>query len=320
VDGARWWRWPGRRPGPAAARPAGARRADRLRADAGARRRPWLLTLDAAPQAPELPPGWRARQTPELQWLANRPVTTLLRYRAQSWPEFSYGQTGRDGRLSRQLGAELQLPAGYNPRTLALARELRASAPGDSPQAIVQAALQRLRSGGYTYTLEPGVSGRDSADDFWFDTKAGFCEHIASAFVVLLRAAGVPARIVTGYQGGEPNGLDGYWVVRNADAHAWTEVWLAGRGWVRVDPTGAVMPSRIGQLQRLRPPPGLVAGAIDTLSPDLLRQLRAGWEAVNNRWNQWVLNYTQGRQLDLLRGLGLRSPAGKTWARCWPAC
>jgi transglutaminase-like putative cysteine protease len=97
-------------------------------------------------------------------------------------------------------------------------------------------------------------------------------------------------------------------------------VWLAGRGWVRVDPTGAVMPSRIGQLQRLRPPPGLVAGAIDTLSPDLLRQLRAGWEAVNNRWNQWVLNYTQGRQLDLLRGLGLRSPAGKTWARCWPAC
>ena len=270
---------------------------------------PWLLTLDAAPQAPELPPGWRARQTPELQWLANRPVTTLLRYRAQSWPEFSYGQTGRDGRLSRQLGAELQLPAGYNPRTLALARELRASAPGDSPQAIVQAALQRLRSGGYTYTLEPGVSGRDSADDFWFDTKAGFCEHIASAFVVLLRAAGVPARIVTGFQGGELNGVDGYWMVRNADAHAWTEVWLAGRGWVRVDPTGAVTPARIGQFQRLRPAPGLVAGAIGTLNPNLLRQLRAGWEAVNNRWNQWVLNYTQGRQLDLLRGLGFAQPS-----------
>ena len=127
--------------------------------------------------------------------------------------------------------------------------------------------------------------------------------------MVLLRAAGVPARIVTGFQGGEINGLDGYWVVRNADAHAWTEVWLAGRGWVRVDPTGAVMPGRVGQTQRLRPPPGLMAGAIGTLNPDLLRQLRAGWDAVNNRWNQWVLNYTQGRQLDLLRGLGFAQPS-----------
>ena len=270
---------------------------------------PWLLTLDAAPQAPELPPGWRARLTPDLQWLVNRPVTALLRYRAQSWPQFSYGQTGWDGRLPRQLGAELQLPAGFNPRTVALARELRAAAPGNSPQAIVQAALQRLRSSGYSYTLEPGIAARDSADDFWFDAKAGFCEHIASAFVVLLRAAGVPARIVTGFQGGEINGLDGYWVVRNADAHAWTEVWLAGRGWVRVDPTGAVMPGRVGQTQRLRPPPGLMAGAIGTLNPDLLRQLRAGWDAVNNRWNQWVLNYTQGRQLDLLRGLGFAQPS-----------
>ncbi|MEZ5607949.1 MAG: DUF3488 and transglutaminase-like domain-containing protein [Burkholderiaceae bacterium] len=271
--------------------------------------RPWLLTLDATPQAPALPPGWRARLTPDLQWVASRPVSALLRYRAQSWPQFSYGQTGWDGRLQRQLGAELQLPAGFNPRTLELARELRTSAPDGGPQAIVQAALQRLRSGGYHYTLEPGVAGRDSADDFWFDTKAGFCEHIASAFVVLLRAAGVPARIVTGFQGGEMNGLDGYWVVRNADAHAWTEVWLAGRGWVRVDPTGAVMPARIGQMQRLRPPPGLMAGAIGTLNPNLLRQLRAGWEAINNRWNQWVLNYTQGRQLDLLRGLGFAQPS-----------
>ena len=268
---------------------------------------PWLLTLDAAPYPPELPTGWRARLSPDLQWLAQRPITELLRYRAESWPDFRYGLTGWDGRRQRALGAELQLPPGLNPRTQALARELHAQNP--SPGAIVQAALQRLSSGGYQYTLEPGVSGRDSADEFWFDTKTGFCEHIASSFVVLLRAAGVPARIITGFQGGELNGLDGYWVVRNADAHAWTEVWLAGRGWVRVDPTGAVTPARIGQFQRLRPAPGLVAGAIGTLNPNLLRQLRAGWEAVNNRWNQWVLNYTQGRQLDLLRGLGFAQPS-----------
>ena len=263
--------------------------------------RPWLLLLDAAPQPPELPSGWHAQQTASLQWLARRPVTERLRYQAQSWADFSYGLQGDD------RSANLQLPPGYNPRTLALASHLQAA--HGAPQAIVQAALQRLRTGGYRYTLEPGLPGRDSADTFWFDSRAGFCEHIASAVVVRLRAAGVPARIVTGCQGGELNGVDGWWTVRNADAHAWAEVWLAGRGWMRVDPTGAVTPSRIGQELRLRAPPGLVAGAIGSFSPNLLRQLRATWEAVNNRWNQWVLNYSQGRQMDLLRGLGFAQPS-----------
>ena len=130
-----------------------------------------------------------------------------------------------------------------------------------------------------------------------------------------MRAAGVPARIVTGFQGGELNAVDGYWTVRNADAHAWAEVWQAGRGWVRVDPTSAVSPGRIGQFQRLRAPDGLVAGALGTLSPTLLAQLRAVWEATNNRWNQWVLNYTQTRQFDLLRNLGFASPSWQDLGR-----
>ena len=272
-------------------------------------RRPWLLTLDVAPEAPALPPRWRARQTPDAQWITMRPVGELLRYRAQSFADFSYGLSGWDGQPRRDLGAYLALPAGYNPRTLALAETLRRQAPDGDARAIIDAALQRLRSGGYTYTLEPGVVGRETADEFWFDTKAGFCEHIASAFVVLLRAAGVPARIVTGFQGGEMNGVDGYWTVRNADAHAWTEVWLAGSGWVRIDPTGAVLPGRVGQTERLRPPPGLVASAIGTLNPNLLRRWRATWEAVNNRWNQWVLNYTQERQFKLLQSLGFEQPS-----------
>ncbi|MFT4195073.1 transglutaminaseTgpA domain-containing protein [Ottowia sp.] len=271
--------------------------------------RPWLLALDAAPRPLDLPEGQRARMTADLQWLAYRPLTDLLRYQAESYPDFRYGLTGWDGKPRRDMDAFLRLPAGFNPRTLALAGELRRQHPeGDAP-ALVRAALERLRTGGYGYTLEPGPVGRDTADEFWFDTKAGFCEHIASAFVVLMRAAGVPARIVTGFQGGELNGVDGYWTVRNADAHAWAEVWTADRGWMRVDPTGAVSPGRVGQFQRLRLPDGALAGAVGRLSPTLLAQLRATWEAVNNGWNQWVLNYTQSRQFDMLKHLGFESPS-----------
>jgi hypothetical protein len=125
-----------------------------------------------------------------------------------------------------------------------------------------------------------------------------------------MRGMGVPARIVTGYQGGERNPVDGYWTVRNADAHAWAEVWLEDEGWVRVDPTGAVAPARVGEFQRLRAPQGAIAGAMGNLvSVGMLQQMRAVWEAVNNGWNQWVLNYTQSRQLDLLKNLGVQAPS-----------
>ena len=199
----------------------------------------------------------------------------------------------------------------FGPRTLALASEIRrdpryAQASADT---LVQVAMQRLRTGGYRYTLEPGVFGQNSADEFWFDRKEGFCEHIASAFVVLMRAMGVPARIVTGYQGGELNSVDGFWVVRQSDAHAWAEVWQAGQGWIRVDPTSAVAPGRTGAFQRLVAPQSAVAQALGNFSPTLAAQLRATWEAVNNGWNQWVLNYTQGRQLNLLKRMGFESPS-----------
>jgi transglutaminase-like putative cysteine protease len=169
--------------------------------------------------------------------------------------------------------------------------------------------MQRLRTGGYTYTLEPGVYGQNTADEFWFDKKTGFCEHIASSFVILMRALDVPARIVTGYQGGEQNAVDGFWTVRQSDAHAWAEVWHEGRGWVRVDPTSAVSPGRTGSFQRLIPPQNVVGQALTNLNPQFSLQLRATWEAINNAWNQRVLNYTQGRQLDLLKNIGFQSPS-----------
>lgn len=268
--------------------------------------RPWLLTLDAAPTAPQAP-GYEVTGTPDLQWVANRPISDLVRYRAESYTQFHSGPL----RQTAALRPYLALPPGSNPRTAALAAEMRAqpALASGGTQAFIRAALQRLRTGGYSYTLEPGVYGNDTADEFWFDRKEGFCEHIASAFVVLMRAAGIPARIVTGYQGGELNSVDNYWVLRQSDAHAWAEVWEDGTGWVRVDPTGAVSPGRVGQLQRLVPQPGLFAGAIGAMSPTLAQNLRAAWEAVNNGWNQWVLNYTQSRQLNLLKSIGFNAPS-----------
>jgi hypothetical protein len=123
-----------------------------------------------------------------------------------------------------------------------------------------------------------------------------------------MRALDVPARIVTGYQGGELNGVDGVWVLRQSDAHAWAEVWQAGRGWTRVDPTGAVSPGRVGSFQRLQAPSGVVGTVLGTVSPDMAKRLRAAWDAVNNGWNQWVLNYSQGKQLNLLKNIGFTNP------------
>jgi transglutaminase-like putative cysteine protease len=270
--------------------------------------RPWLLMLDAAAQAPSVP-GVETSMTSELLWMASRPVTDLLRYSAESYPVFRHGPRSS---LAAVPSEYLELPPGFNPRTFALAAELRRNPrlAAGGPPLLVQAAMDRLRTGNYQYTLEPGVYGEHTADEFWFDRRQGFCEHIASAFVILMRAMNIPARIVTGYQGGERNSVDDFWVVRQSDAHAWTEVWLAGRGWVRVDPTSAVAPGRTGSFQRLQAPRGAIETALfGSVTPDMAVRLRAAWEALNNSWNQWVLNYTQSKQLDLLRNLGFQSPS-----------
>ena len=206
----------------------------------------------------------------------------------ESYPTFQHGP------VQEELGLQdmVDFSAGYNPRTLQLAQDIRRDpryARADAAT-LVNVVMEKLRTEGYSYTLDPGVFGTHTADEFWFDRKQGFCEHIASNFVLLMRALDIPARVVTGYQGGEPNGVDGLWTVRQSDAHAWAEVWMAGRGWVRVDPTSAVAPGRTSSFQRLLPVPGLIAQALNTLSPDFEINLRALWEATNNRWNQWVLN------------------------------
>ncbi|MDE2611876.1 MAG: DUF3488 domain-containing transglutaminase family protein [Burkholderiales bacterium] len=261
---------------------------------------------DAAPAAP----GWLFTLRPDLQWQTDRPVDERLRIRAQAWPEFRQGPAAAVPGL-RDL---VQLPAGSNPRTRAWAAALRADpalAHADA-RALAAAVLRHIGSAGFTYTLEPGAYGADAIDEFWFDRKLGFCEHFASAFVVVMRALDVPARIVTGYQGADPEVQDGWFVVRQSNAHAWAEYWQPGTGWVRADPTAAVAPGRVQAGRSLRPPAGVVAGTLNRIDPDIARRLRAAWETVNNRWNLWVLNYSRGRQFELLRWLGVERPDGQT--------
>lgn len=244
------------------------------------------------------------------QWLAPRPLTERLRLQHEAWQ----GVGWQPEASAEQLQPDLSLPPGLNPRSLALGAALRQQhqdlAPAARAQAVSAALLGQIRQQGFSYTLSPGLYGETSphlVDEFWFDRRLGFCEHFAAAYVVLMRAAGVPARIVTGLQGADPELQDGELVVRMSQAHAWAEIWLPGQGWQRVDPTAAVAPERI-QGSPLRPPPGVIAGALNQVNPQLWQQLRGAWESLNHRWQQRVLNFSSGEQLALLKRLGWRDP------------
>jgi transglutaminase-like putative cysteine protease len=276
-----------------------------------ATRLPVLPLLEMTPDRPDAAPqieGWPAVLTPEAQWQLERPLNERLRFEAAAWTAYRHGPRQRRPGLRDWA----TLPGGYNPRTLQWAAALRAEPElqNADARALAERVLQHIRSGDYTYTLEPGPYGRDAVDEFWFDRKLGFCEHFAASFVVIMRALDVPARIVTGYQGTDPLPVDGYWIVRQSNAHAWAEYWQTDIGWVRVDPTAAVAPERIDQRGRnLAPRPGFVANAFDSVSPELAASLRRFYETLNNRWNQWVLNYSRREQFDLLRGLGFQTPS-----------
>ena len=265
-----------------------------------------LPLLEATGTAPVIE-GYRTFSLPDLQWLTDRPVVERVRFSAEAWPQFTHGPRAN----TPALREDVELPAGYNPRTLAWAAELRRS-PGYAnagPRLLAAALMNHIRTRGYSYTVAPGEYGRDAVDEFWLDRREGFCEHFAAAFVVIMRALDVPARVVTGFQGIDATPIDGYYSVRQSSAHAWAEYWEPGTGWVRADPTAAVAPDRINRGSRLAPRPGLVAGALGNVSPELMASLRSGWEAINNRWNQWVLNYSRGQQIDVLKNLGVDSPS-----------
>ncbi len=270
-----------------------------------------LPLLEFTPDRPDAAPvieGFSAMLRPDLQWQLNQPITDRIRFEGQAWPLYRHGpRTETIG-----LQALTQLPNGYNPRILAWARQLRSNdallARADA-RTLAASLYRHIATGGYTYTLEPGTYGTQAADEFWLDRKLGFCEHFASAFVIIMRAWDVPARLVTGFQGADQDPIDGWWVVRNSHAHAWAEYWQPGEGWVRADPTASVAPDRIRRSQSLQPQRGIVAQAIDSVNPRLMADLRTAWERFDNRWNQWVLNYSRGKQFNLLQQLGFSSPS-----------
>jgi transglutaminase-like putative cysteine protease len=257
--------------------------------------RNWLFALD---YPASVPPD--TRLTMDFQLIRRQPVIQLTQYGVISNPEFVDTPQLRD---ALRLQA-LDLPENRNPRTRQLVEDWRQETPGD-PE-FVNRALRYFNQERFHYSLEAPLLGTHSVDDFLFDTRTGFCEHYASTFAVMMRMAGIPTRIVTGYQGGWYSELGNYVLVRQSDAHAWTEVWFPERGWTRVDPTAAVSPLRVqqGSMSALGMPRHF-------LDYSWLRGLRNSADVVRQRWNDWVIEYGAHRQAKLFAplGLGHMSPA-----------
>jgi protein-glutamine gamma-glutamyltransferase len=255
----------------------------------------WLFALEIAA---ELPPN--SHVSPDYQLLASAPVRNRVSYHMRSYPTY----TTKPLEDKDDLAPALRLPRNIDPQAVAEAQQWRAELKDD--RAIVKRALDTYRQENFIYTLTPPtLSGRNTIDDFLFGTRQGFCEHYAGSFVFLMRAAGIPARVVTGYLGGEINPVDQYMEIRQSDAHAWAEVWYSDQGWVRIDPTAAIAPGRVEI--------GLV-GAVSSgdalpflARTDLawLKDLRYNWDALANAWNQSVLGFNQDRQREVLLRFGM---------------
>jgi transglutaminase-like putative cysteine protease len=265
--------------------------------------RRWVFALDLVQSWPQP----QVRQTFDYALLSAAPIAQSMTFELQSGTGYLAGAS-----ISRTLSnLDTRLPNDRNPRARALAERLRASAVDDS--AYIRSVLDLFVKQNFTYTLTPPQLDFNSVDDFLFNTRQGFCAHFASAFATLMRAAGIPARVVTGYQGGEYNRLGGYYIVRQSDAHAWTEVWLNGHGWVRIDPTAVVAPERIER--------GLLDAMSDALVPDRflhahpwLADIRFAWDALNTTWREKVLGFNEKAQLNLLERLGVKEPDWRTLA------
>ncbi|MCB1742146.1 MAG: DUF3488 domain-containing transglutaminase family protein [Gammaproteobacteria bacterium] len=257
----------------------------------------WLFALDVPV---ELPPG--AMLNHDLELRSGRSIRRDYRYEMVSATSYRLDVDPRS-----VMRINLQLPLDAHPMARQLAARWKRLATSDG--ALLELALGFFRDGGFSYTLSPPLLPGDPVDQFLFQTRAGFCEHYASAFTVLMRAAGIPARVVTGYQGGEINPISGHLSVRQRDAHAWSEVWLVERGWVRVDPTAAVAPERVQIGARATLLAGDQLGA-DRLANDggidrLWKNLEHTLDYLDSTWNRWVLGYGNRQQEQLLGRLGI---------------
>ena len=251
--------------------------------------RHWLFALDYPATTPR-----DSRITIDFQILRRQPVTQLLQYSVVSDPAF-VDSPELAGNLK---SSALYLPDGSNPRTRKLIE--RWNREGLHGQAMVRRVLTHFNREEFHYSLEAPLLGRHSVDEFLFDTRMGYCEHYASAFTVMMRMAGIPSRIVTGYQGGWYNETGKYLLVRQSDAHAWSEVWFPDKGWTRVDPTAAVSPLRIA-----RGSLGAIPAPRHLLDYTWLRSLRNGADIVQQRWNDWVIKFSADNQARMFSSFGL---------------
>tara|TARA_R110000782_G_scaffold107317_3_gene195744 strand:+ start:1632 stop:3593 length:1962 start_codon:yes stop_codon:yes gene_type:complete len=261
----------------------------------------WVIAMD-------MPMEWSLERTfmgPHQQLSRVTPIEQRVAYRVVSYP--SYRVQTELPRLFRRFYTET--PENSNPRTVELARELREAAGSDLD--YIDAVLAMFRNEEFFYTLQPPALGSNSVDAFLFDTRRGFCEHYASAFSVLMRNAGIPSRIVLGYQGGEVNPLGGHLIVRQSDAHAWTEVWLQEFGWRRVDPTAAVAPERIDFGTRDAAFDGVGVSWGFSAPSQLLQDLTMAWDMLNMKWNDWILGYSPDKQKSFMEWLGMDEPSGR---------
>jgi len=266
----------------------------------------WLVGLDV-PVRMSVP----AVSTAGFEWLSKKSLRERIRYEVTSYPD--HRTTFLDPRLREEA---LQLPdtLGTRIRTLALGWRDHARTDRD----VARQALAYFHHEPFVYTLTPPRLGLNPLEEFLFSSRRGFCEHYAAAFVILMRVAGIPARVVTGYQGGEYNPVGDFWLIRQADAHAWAEIWLTDTGWERVDPTAAVAPERV---EYALAQDSLSAGAPvrfrigdDSLLSRGWRQLRYALDAVNNGWELWVLSYGPELQGELLAALGFIHPSWRSLA------
>jgi transglutaminase-like putative cysteine protease len=255
----------------------------------------WMFALDVPGSRPD-----GAQLLSDLQLRYRRPITERMRYEMLSYLNYRFGESANRVQLEQALRLDEQ----RNPKTIALGRQWAKENP--DPRALLGRAAQFFGRS-FVYTLEPPPLDRsDPFDDFVFNSRQGFCEHFAGAFTLIMRAAGVPARVVTGYQGGEVNPINNELIVRQADAHAWAEIWVKDEGWVRIDPTAVVSPMRVENgVNAALGPIGLVPSLIDADKLGVLANLRFAWQVLNSNWDAWVVGYNMDRQRQFFSGMGM---------------
>jgi len=267
----------------------------------------WLFALDMPTTQPE---GFLNYLTTDGRLLSGKPIKQRKQYQLVSHTRYQFNPA-HDPNLDQAL----RLPDGFHPQTLKLASQWQQETNNQTE--YINRVLQHFNQEAFVYSLSPPALAGDGVDQFLFETREGFCEHYAVSFTILMRAAGIPARVVTGYLGGEVNPVDNVLVVRQRDAHAWVEVWLKEQGWVRIDPTSVVSSERIetgmtNLLPAERRSPLFISNNDALLK--LWYQMRYQWDAFNTAWDIWIVAFGPEKQIELLSMLGMKNPDWKKMA------